>query len=159
MSPDTRKRKRRGGRLHLPDARVLGSGGRIGLLLGGAFIVALAYLMGMNRTLEQAARLEALQERCEAVEREVERLQLDVAAELAGERVVALARERLGMDFPVGSVERLAVLPEACGSGGGLRTYFENAFAIALEGVGRTLVPVAFARETAPPDTSGGGLP
>ncbi len=157
MSSKKRKKRRRSGPVHLPAARTLSPGSRIALAVGTTFLVCLFYLMGMNRTLELAARLERVQSECEAAERAVERLELELSAQLASERIVALARERLGLEFPAGGMETLAVLPEACGRSGDVGTYLKNAFAITLEGLERHLAPTAWARQTTLPD-SGRGL-
>ena|GEM_PF-1704905 len=159
MSTARPEKKRRPGRLRLPNPRSLAAVGRLPLLVGTAFIVCLAYLMGMNRTLELAAGLEDLQTRCEAAERQVERLELEVSALLESDRVVTLARERLGMEFPAGGTRVLAVAPEAHSRDGDFTTYLKNAFAITLEGLQHQLLPTARAREVSPPDSVRGRLP
>lgn len=122
-----------------------------------SFLFALAYLGGMNRTLYLAGRVESLSQEYEALRRNVDLLELQIWEERRGGRVVELARERLGMDFPEGNMEILAVQPAATRSGPSLRTYLGNAFAMALEGVGRGINPSARAGEAVPPDSSRGG--
>ncbi len=126
------------------------------LLIGLVFICCLLYLGGMNRTLFLAGQVEALQQEYEAIQRVVDRLELEVLEEQRGERVVELARQRLGMEFPQGRTDILAVLPAVTRKRRSVRTYLENAFAMTIEGVERRLYPSARAGEPALPDSSGG---
>ncbi|MFC1500778.1 penicillin-binding transpeptidase domain-containing protein, partial [Candidatus Zixiibacteriota bacterium] len=139
-----------------PESPSRFSGGRMGLLTALGFVWCLLYLSGMNRTLYLASEVESLQQDFEAVQRIVDRLELEVLEERRGERVVELARQRLGMDFPLAQTEVLAVLPAAIRKGRSLRTYLQNAFAMTVEGVQRQLYPSARAGEPAKADSSGG---
>jgi cell division protein FtsL len=111
------------------------------------FICCLLYLGGMNRTLDLAVQVETLQQEYEALQRTVDRLELEVLTECSGQRVIELARQRLGMEFPSGRTETLAVLPTATRKGRSIRTYLENALAMTIEGVERRLYPSARAGE------------
>ena len=147
-------------RLKGPEIPSRVPGGRAGIVLLLSFLFALAYLGGMNRTLYLAGRVESLTQEYEALRRSVDLLELQIWEERSGGKVVVLARERLGMDFPQGNMEILAVQPAATRNGPSLRTYLGNALAMTLEGVERGINPSAQAGEAAPPDSSrGGGLP
>jgi cell division protein FtsL len=150
------RRPRQMNRLRRPETPSRASGRRMGLLIALGFICSLLYLGGMNRTLYLAGQVETLQQEYEAIQRIVDRLELEVLEEHRGERVVELARQRLGMEFPPGGTEVLAVLPAATRKGRSVRTYLENAFAMTIEGVERRLYPSARAGEPALPDSSGG---
>jgi hypothetical protein len=131
-------------------------GGRAGLAIALAFLCCLIYLSGMNRTLQLAGEVESLRQDYEAVQRLVDRLELEILEEHRGAHVVELARERLGMEFPLGQTEILAVLPAATRKRRSFGTWLENAFAMTVEGIERRLYPVARAGEPALPDSSGG---
>ena len=127
------------------------------VLVAVGFLVCLAYLWGRDQTLARHSRIGALHQTRDALQRTVDRLELEMIELRSSDRVVELARERLGLDFPDQPIQILAVAPEAANRGPGLWTYMENAFAIAVEGVQRHLSPDAHAREvSALPDTSGG---
>ena len=132
------------------------STGRLGMVLIAVFLLCLAHLNGMNRTLELAQRVEDMQKSCEELQRSVDRLTLEIAEESGGGRVVELARQRLGMIFPQVQTEVLAVLPAATGRGGSPWTYIENALAMAAESLQHQLSPSAQTREVTAPDSSKG---
>lgn len=148
------RKKRAGSRW--PKNPVKPSPGRLGLSLAALFLLSLLHLSGMNRTLGLARRVEELQKSCEELQRSVDRLTLEIAEESGGGRVVDLARRRLGMIFPEGQTEVLAVLPVATGHGGTAWTYIENAIAIAAEGIQHQLGSSARALQAAVPDSSRG---
>jgi len=132
------------------------STGRLGLVLIAAFLLCLAHLNGINRTLELAQRVKDMQKSCDELQRSVDRLTLEIAEESGGGRVVELARQRLGMIFPQSQMEVLAVLPAATRRGGSPWTYVENALAMAAESLQHQLSPSAKAREVTTPDSSRG---
>ncbi len=127
------------------------------VIVAAGFVIALAYLWGMNQTLALHSRIETLQESKGALQRTVDRLELEMIEMRSSDRVVELARRRLGLDFPERPVQILAVAPEAARRGPSLWTYMENAFVIAVEGIQHHLSPAAHAREvSAVPDTTRG---
>jgi cell division protein FtsL len=132
------------------------STGRLGVVLIAVFLLCLAHLNGMNRTLELAQHVEDMQKACDELQRSVDRLTLEIAEESGGGRVVELARQRLGMIFPQAQTEVLAVLPAATRRGGSPWTYIENALAMASESLQHQLSPSAQAREVTAPDSSRG---
>ncbi len=152
MSRNTNRKNHR----KKPERPTRFSGSRMGLLTALGFAWCLLYLGGMNRTLYLAGQVESLQQEFEAIQRVVDRLELEVLEERRGERVVELARQRLDMEFPLGQTEVLAVLPAAIRKGRSLRIYLENAFAMTVEGIERQLYPSARAGEPAASDSSGG---
>ena len=125
------------------------------LLLSAGLVLSLAYLWGMNQTLSAARRVDELKQTKEALQRSVDRLALEMAGRYSSERVVELARERLGLEFPEEPIRTLAVAPAASGRGPSVWMYMENALVLAVEGMQQYLSPSADARETAPPDTTG----
>ena len=132
------------------------STGRFGVVLIAVFLLCLAHLNGMNRTLELAQRVEDMQKACDELQRSVDRLTLEIAEESGGGRVVELARQRLGMIFPHVQTKVLAVLPSATSRGGSPWTYIENALAMAAESLQPHLSPSVQAREITAPDSSRG---
>ncbi len=126
------------------------------LLLCAGLVICLGYLWGQNETLSAARRVEDLTRTKEALQRNVDRLVMEMAGRHTGEQVVELARERLGLDFPEEPIRTLAVAPAASGSGPSVWTYMENALVMAVEGMQQHLSPSADAREAAEPDTTGG---
>lgn len=127
------------------------------LIVAAGFALSLAYLWGRNQTLVAWSRIESLNRSKEALQRTVDRLELDMIALRSSDRIVAMARERLDLDFPVQPIPTLAVVPEAANRGPSVWTYMENAFVIAVEGMQRRLSPTARAHEiAADPDTTGG---
>lgn len=135
---------------------VKASTGRLGLVLTAVFLLSLAHLNGMNRTLELAQRVEDLQKSCDELQRSVDRLTLEIAEESGGGRVVELARQRLGMIFPRSQTEVLVVPTAVTRRGGSPWTYIENALAMAAESLQHQLSPSAQAREAAAHDSSRG---
>jgi cell division protein FtsL len=139
-----------------PGKPVRSAPSRFLLLLCVGLISCLAYLWGQNQTLSAARRVEDLTQAKEALQRSVDRLALEMAGRHSSERVIELARERLGLEFPAEPIQTLAVAPAASGRGPSVWTYMENALVMAVEGMQQHLSPSADAREAAPPDTTGG---
>lgn len=129
--------------------------GRAVLVIAAGVGLCLAYLGGMNRTLELAGEVEQLQRQRDAVRRKVDHLALELAEARRSRTVVREASERLDMRFPSEQLPVLAVQPEAVRGGPSLWTYMENALVMAAEGLQRHLSPEAMAREAAPDSTGG----
>jgi hypothetical protein len=128
------------------------------LVAGAVFLIAMAYLWGRDRTLAAARRVETSRQAMEVLQRRVDRLELEVTAGLASDRIVEQARARLGLDFPDAPIPVIAVRPARGEGGPDVWTYVENALVMAVEGLERHLSPAAEASEVpARPDTSGGG--
>jgi hypothetical protein len=127
------------------------------VLVAAGFLICLAYLWGRDETLSQHGRIVALEQSRDALQRTVDRLDLEMIGLRSSDHVVELARQRLDLDFPEQPVQILAVAPEAANRGPSLWTYMENAFVIAVEGVQRHMSSDVHAREvSALPDTTGG---
>ena len=127
-------------------------------LLTLVFLFALVHLWGREQTLEAAGRLETLQVEHEGLQREVDRLELEMA-DLRGSGHVVEEALRLGLVFPDSPIEVIAVSPVPTGPRPSVWTYLENALVMAVEGLQGQLNPRAWAREIAPsaalPDSTG----
>ena len=113
------------------------------------FLFALAYLWGRERILEEAGRIEELRLQCDNLQRQVERLELDLADRRGSGHVVEEAL-KLGLIFPASPMETIAVAPAATGPHPTIWTYLRNAAVLAAEGLERELSPRAWAREVLP---------
>lgn len=134
----------------------LSRGRRLSLSIAALFLLSLIHVHGMNRTLVLADRVKELHRACEALQRSVDRLGLEIAEDNRGGRVIELAGQRLGMVFPEGQTAVLAVLPAATRRGGSFWTYVENAFVMAAKSLQRHLGSSAQAGQAAVADSSGG---
>ncbi len=147
----------RSGRLRTRQGPARPSRPRYVVLVAAGFLICLAYLWGRDETLSQHGRIVALEQSRDALQRTVDRLDLEMIGLRSSDHVVELARQRLDLDFPEQPVQILAVAPEAANRGPSLWTYMENAFVIAVEGVQRHMSSDVHAREvSALPDTTGG---
>lgn len=135
-----------------------GKDGRGIYLLSLLFLFAIVYLWGREQTLAAASQLETLQDQHEVLQREVDRLELEMA-DLRGSGHVVEEALRLGLVFPDRPIEVIAVSPVPTGPRPSVWTYLENALVMAVEGLQGQLSPRAWAREVAPsvtlPDTTG----
>jgi hypothetical protein len=126
-------------------ARPAGRGRGLQLLLL-LFLFALAYLWGRERTLEEAGWIEGLRVQRESLQRQVDRLELEMADQRGSGHVVEEAL-KLGLVFPASPMETIAVAPAAAGPRPTVWTYLRNAAVMAAEGLERELSPRAWARE------------
>ena len=150
----SRRKKSGGGRGRGPTRPVPP---RLLLVAAASFLIALAYLWGREQTLASARRVETLRGTQEALQRSVDRLELEMSVVHSSDRIVELARQRLGLDFPNEPIRTIAVAPAPGRRGPDIWTYVENAVVMAVEGMQRHLSPEAQARErSALPDTTGG---
>ena len=128
-----------------------------------AVLLGLLYLGGMNRTLQLAHEVDRLRRQADVLQRRVDRLALDLAQEQRSQRVVELARLRLGMTFPPQPMEVLAVAPASKSVRHSVWAYLENALVLTVEGLQRQLNPAVQAQhdtpESDPADPGGGAIP
>ena len=111
--------------------------GRVVLIIAASVGLCLAYLGGMNRTLELAGEVEQLRRDRDAVRRKVDHFALRLAEERNGRAVVDRAQEHLDMHFPDQQLPVLAVQSGAVRGGPSVWTYMENALVMAAEGLHR----------------------
>jgi hypothetical protein len=129
-------------------ARPTGRGRGLPLLLL-LFLFSLTYLWGREQILEEAGRIEGLRVQRESLQRQVDRLELEMADQRGSGHVVEEAL-KLGLVFPTSPMETIAVAPTAARPRPTVWTYLRNAAVMAADGLERELSPRAWAREVIP---------